>query len=86
MIGPNGNACEGIESVLTLATDYFFNLFSSNGVSNVEAILERVNPCITTQMNEELVRSFSLEEVYLALKSMIPLKASTEDGLVAVFY
>lgn len=77
---------DGVDSLLELASRYFASLFSSNGISNVDFILQGVNACIDDSMNEELLRPFTYEEVCVALKSMSPLKASGEDGLGAVFY
>lgn len=82
----DGSVCDNFDSLLSLASRYFESLFSSNGISNVDLILERVQPCITESMNEELSIPFTLKEVRLALKSMSPLKASGKDSLRAVFY
>ncbi|PPD91974.1 hypothetical protein GOBAR_DD11091 [Gossypium barbadense] len=84
-IDSNRNVHDSNEGLLSLATRYFESLFSSNGIANAEAILEGVESCITASMNDDLTRLFSYEEVCLALKNMIPLKASSEDGLVQGF-
>lgn len=72
--------------MLYLATDYFSTLFTSNGIEDAQPILDGVDTCISSSMNEDLVWPFSYEEVCFALKSMHPLKASEEDGLGAIFY
>lgn len=46
----------------------------------------RINPCITDNMNEVLVREFHKEEIEVVIKSMAPLKAFGEDGFPALFY
>lgn len=37
-------------------------------------------------MNEKLNRMFTEEDIFVALKSMSPLKVSSANGLRAVFY
>ncbi|KAK5772535.1 hypothetical protein PVK06_048824 [Gossypium arboreum] len=61
-------------------------VYLATGVENAKNILDDVAPCITHEMNDELFRVFSYEEVCLALKNMALLMASGEDGLGAVFY
>ncbi|KAA3479810.1 reverse transcriptase [Gossypium australe] len=85
LIDSNRNVHDGNKGILSLATTYFESLFSSNGIANAEAIIEGVESCITVSTNDDLIRAFSYEEVCLALKNMIPLKASGEDGLVRCF-
>ncbi|KAL4274015.1 hypothetical protein GQ457_13G001340 [Hibiscus cannabinus] len=52
----------------------------------MENLLDGVSPCITSNMNKALLRDFTREEVFHALQSMSPLKASGKDGLRAIFY
>ncbi|GMI81642.1 hypothetical protein like AT1G43760 [Hibiscus trionum] len=82
----SGNSVDTTKNLLNLATSYFTELFHSDGVASPEVILEGVEPCITSQMNEKLDCEFTYDEVLKALKAMSPLKASGEDGLGAIFY
>lgn len=68
LIDPNGNVCDNIDNLLALTTRYFDSLFSSNGISNAEAIIEGVILCINATMNQVLTRVLSYKEVCLALK------------------
>ncbi|KAL4281614.1 hypothetical protein GQ457_03G026570 [Hibiscus cannabinus] len=77
---------ESDEAILKVATDYFHDLFSSSEVSDPSEILAGVDACISADMNRDLLREFSSEEVHQAVRSMGPMKASGEDGLGAVFY
>ncbi|MBA0878195.1 hypothetical protein Goshw_029429 [Gossypium schwendimanii] len=61
-----------------IAQNFLVSLFSSHGVANPVEILEGINNCITHDMNPKLIRDFYHEEVYATLKSMSPLKASSE--------
>ncbi|GMI91034.1 hypothetical protein HRI_002772700 [Hibiscus trionum] len=81
-----GNSIDSTDELLNLATNYFSELFHSNGVDDPVEILDGVQTCITDQMNDALDRVFTSEEVLIAVKEMGPLKASGEDGLGAVFY
>lgn len=72
--------------MLNLATKYFSTLFISVGVEGPQFILDGVESCISGSLNEKLDQPFTYEEVCFALKSMLPLKASGEDGLGAIFY
>lgn len=45
-----------------------------------------IQPCISREMNDELCRVFSEDEVVEALKDMEPLKASGKDGFPTFFY
>lgn len=82
----NGLRYEGNGEMLSLATNYFSKLFTSNGIRNPDSILKGIAPCIFDSMNEELGQDFTYEDVCLALKSMNHLKESREDGLGAIFY
>ncbi|KAK5770841.1 hypothetical protein PVK06_046997 [Gossypium arboreum] len=82
----DGRIVEGDVGVGRIAHDYFVNLLSTQGVIDEEDILLGVEKCITDSMNADLDRPFTKEEIFGALLSMSPLKASGEDGLEMVFY
>ncbi|KAL4312747.1 hypothetical protein GQ457_01G025130 [Hibiscus cannabinus] len=62
------------------------HLVDSTGVSISTDIDMGVVLCITPEINSSLDREFTAEEIWLAVKSMAPLKASGEDGFGAIFY
>ncbi|GMJ07053.1 hypothetical protein HRI_004374500 [Hibiscus trionum] len=72
--------------MLRVATDYFQNLFNSATVANSPSIVDSIQPKITTEMNESLLRPFTLDEIKEAVDGMAPLKASGLDGYPAMFY
>ncbi|KAL4346535.1 hypothetical protein GQ457_17G013180 [Hibiscus cannabinus] len=82
----NGDSFEGEDELGHVAKEYFENLFASTGSSSYDRILNGVDLCITNEMNCELTREFSPEEIITAVKAMNPLKAAGEDGLGALFY
>ncbi|KAK1677746.1 hypothetical protein QYE76_038594 [Lolium multiflorum] len=67
-------------------TNYFSQLFRSGGVVDHSAILTSVECKVTRDMNYDLLRDFSPEEVKAALDEIGDLKAPGEDGMPAVFY
>lgn len=69
-----------------MAVQFFTNLFSSTRPQLGEQSLRGVHKLITDDMNRELSREFTTEEVHLALRHMAPLKAPGPDGMPALFY
>ena len=52
----------------------------------VDECLGAVEPRVTDEMNEFLLREFTVGEVEIALNQMHPLKSPGPDGFVACFY
>ena len=66
--------------------DFYTRLFSSSNPTDLERILEGVQPVVSNSMNEALTCLNSREEVEVAIKQMAPLKALGPDGMPPVFY
>jgi hypothetical protein len=66
--------------------DYFGDVFTSNGVADFSQCLETMEPRISEEMNSDLVRPFTMEEVGMALSQMHPLKSPGPDGFSAGFF
>lgn len=77
---------ESEEEKRSLITNYFLNLFRSVGSHNSSRLLNCVERKVSNQMNEELMRDYSKEEVVQTLKSIGNLKAPGPDGSPALFY
>lgn len=75
----------GIEDTVV---GYFQNIFHSRGVLDrvVHKVLEACSRRVTTKMNEELLRSYSEEEIQFALLYMHPSKAPGLDGMSPLFF
>lgn len=53
-----------------IAQEYFTNLFTTRGVSDMGHILLGVECCITDGMNQRIMQKYSDKEVFKALKGM----------------
>lgn len=75
---------EEIESIIC---DYFTNVFSSTEPmqNQMQEVLKYVGKTITEDMNSMLLKPYSKEEVYEALKLMHPCKAPGPDGMHACY-
>ncbi|XP_031131888.1 uncharacterized protein LOC116033272 [Ipomoea triloba] len=71
----------------TLVLNYFSEIFtSSSSVSAMDSFAASVEPRVTQDQNEVLLRPFQPEEVKTALFSMFPDKAPGPDGMNPGFY
>ncbi|VVA24941.1 PREDICTED: reverse mRNAase [Prunus dulcis] len=66
--------------------NYFVNLFKSSGPRNWNGIMDHIPQLVNNDMNGELMRPFSLEEVKDAIFQIGSLKAPGPDGFPAMFY
>ena len=66
--------------------DFYTRLFSSSNATDLERVLEGMQPVFSNSMNEALTCPYSREEVEVAIKQMAPLKAPGLDGMPPVFY
>lgn len=84
--GMNGDWLEGDVAVSARFTDYFKQLFSSDGDRNWDDALDCVSPVVTPEMNEDLIRPVSEDEVRNAVFQLGALKAPGPDGFQGTFY
>ncbi|XP_040940062.1 uncharacterized protein [Gossypium hirsutum] len=68
---------KGIEATIS---GYFKNVFTTSDKDNSTVIFENVRMSITNDMNEKLLQVFTMEEIRVAVKDMVPLKAFGLDG------
>ena len=78
--------CTEESQIKNIAVDYYQSLFSSSSPSELDKILEKVQPSVTEPMNTTLLRDFSREEVEVAMKQMEPITAPSPDDMPPIFY
>lgn len=61
-------------------------LYTSEGTTDMERVLDTVPRKVTSEMNTLLLSPYSMEEVKIALFQMFPTKASRPDGFPAHFF
>lgn len=82
----NGHWCTEPTDLDRIAVNFFQNLFSSSGPPGIDTVLDSIKPCVSPDMNQELSKGFTVEEVYPALFQMHPTKAPGPDGKPALFF
>jgi len=80
----NGSVVEGDQLKSFIANQYQ-QLFTSSTSTHFKEVLSCVNPRVTREMNEALIKPFSGEEVWNALQSIGDLKAPGADGMPSIF-
>lgn len=78
----------GDSHILQLVSSYFQDMFETNGVDSdaLDVVLSSITPTTTNDMNQTLLQSFTLNEVFSVLKLMGPDKSSGVDGISTMFY
>lgn len=69
-----------------MAVDYFSSLFERDDQVDPQSVADLLEPAITDQMNEELCKPYTAEEISNALFQIGPLKAPGPDGYPARFF
>ncbi|KAL0003477.1 hypothetical protein SO802_017258 [Lithocarpus litseifolius] len=78
--------CTSGHQLQELASSFYQDLFTTSRPGESHPIYDSVHPVVTVEMNSQLTRSFSREEVEAALKSMEPLSAPGPDGMPPTFF
>ena len=78
--------CTDTKQVVDIIVGVYSRLFTSEIPSIAQGILEVIQPIVTEEMNTNLTRDFTKQEVDLALKEMAPLKAPGPDDMPPLFF
>lgn len=88
VLDENRSWSEEAEVIKRRFCEHFTNLYTTTNLSRqqMEATLKKMPRRITDEMNEELVRPFSEDEIKEALFQMCPTKDPGSDGFPAIFF
>jgi hypothetical protein len=81
-----GRTCATPIAVQEAFTGYFQSIFTSTEPTCIEDSIATVSCQVSSQMNEQLLKEFTAEEVSIALSQMAPLKAPGPDGFPVCFF
>ena len=73
--------CSEVSQIKEIAVEYYNYLFTSSNPSDMNEILDAIRPSVSADMNIQLSKPFSREEVDTTIKEMDPIKAPRPDGL-----
>ena len=82
----NGAWQEDKEEIERTILGYFENIYKSDQPTCFEASLSSITTRVSTDMNEDLIADFKVEEVWNAFKQMHPTKAPGLDGMSPIFF
>uniref|UniRef100_A0A803P2K3 Reverse transcriptase domain-containing protein n=1 Tax=Cannabis sativa TaxID=3483 RepID=A0A803P2K3_CANSA len=84
----NGNMVHSKHGMTNIIVSYFEELFAATAI-NQDALnhtLDTIPNTVTAEMNDILIRPFTEDEIYSALKTINPDKSPGSDGMSAMFY
>lgn len=74
------------EGIYKLFQEFYQDLFSSSHPSGIEEILRDFDPIVSNEMNRQLEKECTVEEVEKTLFETNPLRSPRPDGISARFY
>jgi hypothetical protein len=81
-----GRTWRRYKEVCRVFIEYYREIFSSSISTDFSQCLEHVEPRISEEMNSNLLRPFTEEEVGVALSQMHPMKSPSPNGFSAGFF
>ena len=78
--------CDSKEDIVRTVLSYFEDIYSSSNPSRLEEVTNLIPTKVSEEMNHDLIKDFSAEEVRTALQQMHLTKAPGSDGMSAIFY
>jgi hypothetical protein len=82
----DGTVCTDQAGIKGMVHEYYKSLFTSEPLSTVDTVINAIPEKVTDQMNEDLCKPYSNEEIKVALFQMGSTKAPGPNGFPAIFY
>jgi hypothetical protein len=83
---PDGSITEDAAEMGEMTRNFYNNLYESEGVQNMEVVLDTVPIKFSSDMKMLLLKEFTAQEVKDALYQMFPTKSPGPDGFPAHFF
>ena len=82
----DGLWCDSKESITDTAISYFKKIYTISSPTEINEVISAIPRHVTEDMNIELTKTFTKEEVLKALQQLHPNKAPEPDGMSAIFF
>lgn len=83
---PDGSVSSDPNELVGMATDFYTNLYTSEGTIGIEELLSHIPSRVDDDMNARLNAPYRREEIKEAFFHMFPTKAPGPDGFPANFF
>ena len=83
---PDGQLTEDVEELEVMTTEFYKDLYTSEGCNNMQEVLDSVSVKVTNDTRAHLDAVYTEKEVKTALYQMFPTKAPGPDGFPAHFF
>ncbi|XP_062010699.1 uncharacterized protein LOC133727086 [Rosa rugosa] len=84
----DGTWCEDDAGMERIVSSYFTKMFTASELDfeAMDTTISAIQPCVSHEMNEELCRQYTREEIKCALFQMYPTKSPGPDGMPPLFF